>query len=124
MDSVQPSRVCVVRSAGPRPSWQTVCADCGPLDIASGQVEAVEMGRAHLHRSHGGGQMAVGLGPYSDVGGVVDSNLSVALDDLAGWFAAPDGSAEMPPGLTQLCRAVLSASGRVAPFNDPPPRAS
>jgi len=124
MESVQPSRVCILRSAGPRPSWQTVCSDCGPLDIAGGQVAAVELGREHLHRSHGGGQMAVGLGPYRDVGAAMGSSLASALDDLAGWFAEPDGASELPPGLTQLCRAVLSAAGRVAPFDEPPPTAS
>ncbi len=123
MDTVKSSRVCVLRSAGPQSSWQTVCADCGPLDIASGQVTAVEFGREHLHRSHGGGQMAIGLGPYRDVGSAIGPSLELALDELAGWFAEPDGPAEMPPGLTQLCRAVLSASGRVAPFDDPSPGA-
>ena len=124
MNSIRSSRVCVLRSAGPKAAWQTVCADCGPLDIASEQVAAVEYGREHLHRSHGGGQMAVGLGPYRDVGAAIGPNLELALDELAGWFAEPEGPPELPPGLTQLCRAVLSASGRVAPFDGQTPSAS
>ena len=124
MNSVRTSRVCVLRSAGTKESWQTVCADCGPLDIASGQVAGVEFGRDHLHRVHGGGQMAVGLGPYRDVGAAIGPSLELALDELAGWFSESDNPSDLPPGLTQLCRAVLSASGRVAPFDNPAPHAS
>ncbi len=124
MTTVNQSRVCILRGAGQRPSWQTVCADCGPLDLTGSQATAVDAGREHLQRTHGGGQMAIGLGPYRDVEAAVGRELELALDAMAEWYAGVDRSSLIPAELDRLCQAVLSVSGRSSPGETLPPAAS
>lgn len=104
-------QVRLMRGAGSREAWQVVCADCGPLQTSASHDESLAVGRRHLTRSHMGGQLATGLGPFHDVEAEFGDDLVRAIDVLAEWFEQhPDPTADAVE-LVELSQLLLAAAG-------------
>ncbi len=100
-----------MRGAGPREVWQVICADCGPLQTSLSHDDCLTFGRTHLARTHMGGRMATGMGPFHEIEPEFGDELTQAIDELAVWFErqnAPEFEAEE---LVALCQTVLMAAG-------------
>jgi hypothetical protein len=115
------AKVRVLRGQGGGSPWQIVCADCGPLETVADEQSGMEVGRAHLLRSHDGGGLAMDIGPYrvvdprghveSDVEGEVTEDVEgrATLDALAAWLERQGPLPADASGLEQLGRALRAS---------------
>ena len=104
-------QVRVMRGAGAKEAWQVVCADCGPLQAFASHDESLAFGRRHLTRSHMGGRLATGMGPFHDVDAEFGEDLFQAIEELARWFEQhPDPTADAVE-LVHLSQVLLTAAG-------------